>query len=312
MTILEVKNLRTGYRTKGKTFYAVDDVSFEIGANETVGLVGESGCGKSTLGKTVARLIDPSDGEIWLDGQEIASLPEKQMRPLRRKIQMVFQDPYASLNPRQSVRRILETPLKVRGMSDAGERKRIIHEMAETIGFPPEALDRYPHEFSGGQRQRIGIARALILKPDLVICDEPVSALDLSIQAQIINLLGDLKRKLGIAFLFISHDLSVVRYFSDRILVMYLGKIVEAADYTSLWRNPRHPYTRALLGAVPSMDPAKKIANKISGEIASGSTDLGQGCRFRTRCPIAQERCAAETPVLRKLGDGNSVACHFI
>jgi peptide/nickel transport system ATP-binding protein len=309
MALLEVNNLRTAYRAGKTLHYAVDGVSFHVDANETVGLVGESGCGKSTLGKTIVRLIDPTEGQILLDGEDIATLPEKAMRPLRRKIQMVFQDPYASLNPRQSVRRMLETPLKVGGVSDAAERRAIINEIAEKIGFPPQALDRFPHEFSGGQRQRIGIARALILKPQLLICDEPVSALDLSIQAQILNLLVDLKRDFGLAFLFISHDLSVVRYFSDRVLVMYLGKIVESADYATLWRTPRHPYTRVLLGAVPSMDPKKKIGNQIAGEI--GSSQPGQGCPFFTRCSIAEARCGVEAPELRQLADGNAVACHL-
>lgn len=309
MALLEVKNLRTAYHMGRKTFYAVDDVSFEVGSNETVGLVGESGCGKSTLGKTVVRLIDPAEGQILLKGQDIASLPEKDLRPLRRIIQMVFQDPYASLNPRQSVWSMLETPLKVRGITDATERRRIIHSTIEKIGFSPEALKKYPHEFSGGQRQRIGIARALILNPELIVCDEPVSALDLSIQAQILNLLTDLKRDFGLAFLFISHDLSVVRYFSDRVLVMYLGKIVESADHSTLWRGPRHPYTRALLSAVPSMNPGKAIGPHISGEIGSGPPE--HGCRFRARCPIAEARCSVEAPQLRTLSDGNAVACHL-
>jgi len=308
MPLLEVTNLRTAYRSKGKMFYAVDDVSFEVGEHETVGLAGESGCGKSTLGKTIMRLVDPAAGEIRLKGQDIARLPEPQLRPMRKSVQMVFQDPFASLNPRLSVWSMLETPLKVHGMSDPAERKRVISEIAETIGFAPSALHRYPHEFSGGQRQRIGIARALILKPDLVVCDEPVSALDLSIQAQILNLLVDLKREFGLAFLFISHDLSVVRYFSDRVLVMYLGKIVEVADQKTLWQTPRHPYTRALLASVPSTDPDKKITQRIAGEIGKAAE---QGCRFRSRCPLAVDRCGIEAPALRRLADGAQVACHL-
>ncbi|ADO42913.1 ABC transporter ATP-binding protein [Ketogulonicigenium vulgare] len=309
MSLLEVENLRTAYKVKGKMFYAVDDVSFSVAPNETVGLVGESGCGKSTLGKTIMRLIDPADGKIKLAGTDIAKLPENQLRPMRKKVQMVFQDPFASLNPRQTVWSMLDTPLKVHGVSDAGARARAINEIAETIGFSTAALHRFPHEFSGGQRQRVGIARALILRPDLVVCDEPVSALDLSIQAQILNLLVDLKRDFGLAFLFISHDLSVVRYFSDRVLVMYLGKIVEAADQETLWKTPRHPYTRALLASVPSTDPSKKITTKIAGEIGRGIPEIG--CRFRARCPVAVERCGFDAPALRKMADGAEVACHL-
>ncbi len=309
MSLLEVENLRTAYRTKGRTFYAVDGVSFTVARNETVGLVGESGCGKSTLGKTILRLTEPAGGSIRLGGTDIAHLSERQFRPLRKKIQMVFQDPFASLNPRQTVWEMLETPLKVHGVTDAAERHRTVSAIGETIGFTPEILQRFPHEFSGGQRQRIGIARALILKPDLVVCDEPVSALDLSIQAQILNLLVDLKRDFGLAFLFISHDLNVVRYFSDRVLVMYLGRIVEVADHETLWRNPRHPYTRALLSSVPSTDPSKKIAGRISGEIGGAIPDLG--CRFRARCPIATDRCMTDSPALRRMADGAQVACHF-
>jgi len=309
MALLEVSNLRAGYTSKGETFTAVDDVSFEIGAQETVGLVGESGCGKSTLGKTVVRLLKPLSGQIRLEGQDIAPLDDAGLRPIRRKAQMVFQDPYASLNPRQTVLQTLETPLKVHGLKDAAARRKKVSEIADSIGFPVSALNRYPHEFSGGQRQRIGIARALILEPELVVCDEPVSALDLSIQAQILNLLVDLKRSFGLAFLFISHDLSVVRYFSDRVLVMYLGKIVETADHATLWRTPRHPYTRALLASVPTTDPERKIEARITGEI--GGTAPAAGCRFRARCPIAEDRCAAEEPPLRPTADGASVACHF-
>ncbi len=309
MSLLDVENLRTAYTVKGKTFYAVDGVSFSVGAKETVGLVGESGCGKSTLGKTVMRLIEPASGKITLDGHDIATLPEAQMRPMRRKLQMVFQDPYASLNPRQTIWQMLETPLKVHGVADPAERRRIIEAMAEKIGFPKASLQRFAHEFSGGQRQRIGIARALILEPELVVCDEAVSALDLSIQAQILNLLVDLKREMGLAFLFISHDLSVVRYISDRVLVMYLGKIVESADHATLWNSPRHPYTRALLSSVPSTDPAKKIGGAISGEISTKIPETG--CRFRARCPIAEARCALEAPELKTLPGGNAVACHL-
>ncbi|MEQ1406874.1 oligopeptide/dipeptide ABC transporter ATP-binding protein [Neorhizobium sp. Rsf11] len=309
MALLSVNNLKTAYTSRGKTFYAVDGVSFEVGENETVGLVGESGCGKSTLGKSVVRLIKPAEGEIRLEGWDIAGMDDRQLRPIRKSVQMVFQDPYASLNPRQTVFQILDTPLKVHGIKNPAERRKQINEIIDRIGFSAAALQRYPHEFSGGQRQRIGIARALILKPKLVVCDEPVSALDLSIQAQIINLLVDLKRSFGLCFLFISHDLSVVRYFSDRVLVMYLGRIVESADHSSLWREARHPYTRALLAAVPEADPGRKIESRLSGEVAGSIPETG--CRFRARCPIAADRCSVEDPQLRTLPDGNAVACHL-
>ncbi|QCK84501.1 ABC transporter ATP-binding protein [Phreatobacter aquaticus] len=309
MTLLSVEDLHTTYKTGSRTVHAVDGVSLEVGPRETVGLVGESGCGKSTLGKTIMRLLDPSEGSITLDGTDIGRLDDRSMLPHRRKMQMVFQDPFASLNPRQTVFRLLDTPLKVHGMADPAERRRRVVDIAGRVGLAPDALERYPHEFSGGQRQRIGIARALILNPQLVVCDEPVSALDLSIQAQILNLLVDLKRDFGLAYLFISHDLSVVRYFVDRVLVMYLGRIVESADHVSLWRDPKHPYTRALLAAVPSRDPTRRASAALKGEI-SMAVQPG-GCRFRARCPLAMDRCASEDPPLRRLSDKQMVACHL-
>lgn len=309
MPLLNVKNLRTAYESKGQKFYAVDGVSFDIREGETVGLVGESGSGKSTLGKTIARLIDPAEGQINLQGQDVARLRDSGLRPLRKTVQMVFQDPYSSLNPRHTVYKTLETPLIVHGKQNRRERLKIVSATLEQVGLGESALHRYPNEFSGGQRQRIGIARALILQPKLMICDEPVSALDLSIQAQILNLLVDVKKRFGLSLLFISHDLSVVRYISDRVLVMYLGKIVEAADQETLWREPRHPYTKALLASVPSNDPAKRVTMRVAGEIAQ-SLPAG-GCGFRDRCPFAVEKCATETPALRRLGNGNAVACHL-
>ena len=309
MPLLSVEHLRTSYTAHGHTLHAVDDVSLEVNEHETVGLVGESGCGKSTLGKTIMRLLRPSSGAIRLDGRDISRLDESALRSVRRSIQMVFQDPFGSLNPRQRILTILDTPLKVHGISDRKERRQRILDIASRISIPEDALSRYPHEFSGGQRQRIGIARALMLQPKLVICDEPVSALDLSIQAQILNLLVDLKKDLGLSYLFISHDLSVVRYFADRVLVMYLGRIVESADHATLWRNPRHPYTRALLASVPSAQRSSNLATVLKGEAASGTAE--RGCRFRPRCPLAIERCAHEDPALRKLADGNAVACHL-
>jgi peptide/nickel transport system ATP-binding protein len=309
MPLLSVENLRTSYTSRGHTFHAVDGVSLDVAEHETVGLVGESGCGKSTLGKTIVRLLRPSDGTIRLDGEDISQLDERSLRPVRRSVQMVFQDPFGSLNPRQRIGTILDTPLKVHGVRDPEERRRRILDIAGKISIPPEALQRYPHEFSGGQRQRIGIARALVLNPRLVVCDEPVSALDLSIQAQILNLLVDLKKDLGLAYLFISHDLSVVRYFADRVLVMYLGRIVESADHATLWRNPRHPYTRALLAAIPSARLDRKPAAVLAGEVGQGIPT--RGCRFRTRCPVAVKQCETDDPALRKLADGNAVACHL-
>jgi peptide/nickel transport system ATP-binding protein len=313
MPLLSVENLRTSYTSHGHTLHAVDGVSLQVGEHETVGLLGESGCGKSTLGKTIVRLLRPSQGAIRLDGEDISQLNDTALRPVRRIIQMVFQDPFGSLNPRQRIATILDTPLKVHGIVDPQERRRRILEITSRVSLAPEALQRYPHEFSGGQRQRIGIARALVLRPKLVVCDEPVSALDLSIQAQILNLLVDLKKDLGLAYLFISHDLSVVRYFADRVLVMYLGRIVESADHATLWRNPRHPYTRALLASIPSADANKSkgttAAAALTGEVSRGAPE--RGCRFRMRCPVAIERCATDDPPLRKLADGGAVACHI-
>jgi peptide/nickel transport system ATP-binding protein len=274
-----------------------------------VGLVGESGCGKSTLGKTIMRLLDPIEGSIRILGNEIADLGQYALLPYRRRMQMVFQDPFGSLNPRQTVAMLLTTPLKVHGRGNRAERRRRVLDIVSRVGLPAEALDRYPHEFSGGQRQRIGIARALVLEPELVICDEPVSALDLSIQAQILNLLVDLKRDLGLSYLFISHDLSVVRYFADRVLVMYLGRIVESASHEDLWKEPRHPYTRALLAAVPQPDPERpRGAVALRGELSSAEAG---GCRFRARCPRAFDRCSSEEPVLRKVASGHLAACHL-
>ncbi|WP_454618329.1 ABC transporter ATP-binding protein [Bradyrhizobium cenepequi] len=311
MQLLDVDNLFTSYRSHGRTLKAVDDVSFSVGKGETVGLVGESGCGKSTLGKTILRLVPCSGGQIRFAGTDIAPLSGRALMPYRRRMQMVFQDPFGSLNPRQTVRTLLDTALKVHGRGDTAQRSRLIDATMDRVGLPRTALSRYPHEFSGGQRQRIGIARALILEPELVVCDEPVSALDVSIQAQILNLLVDLKRDLGLSYLFISHDMSVVRYFTDRVMVMYLGRIVESGSYDTLWSNPLHPYTRALINAVPSYDAQKKrTAVVLKGDLPSAS-QVPSGCRFRLRCRLAQERCSAEEPTLRPMPNGQNVACHF-
>ncbi len=308
MSLLAVSDLHTHFRTARGVLRAVDGVSFTLDRGESVGLVGESGCGKSTLGKTLLRLVEPIAGTIRFDGQEIAALPQRAVRPFRRRMQMIFQDPFGSLNPRHSIGQILSAPLIVHGRGDRGERRRRVDAIIDRVGLPAAAVDRYPHEFSGGQRQRIGIARALILDPDLVVCDEPVSALDLSIQAQILNLLVALKRDLSLSYLFISHDLSVVRFFADRVLVMYLGRVVEAADGPDLWQNPLHPYTRALIEAIP--DPARrKHAAPPTGDLPSAE-DVPSGCRFHPRCPIATARCAVEEPQPRVFSSGHSVACH--
>ena len=310
MALLSVRDLHTRYAVGRQVLRAVDGVSFEVERGETVGLVGESGCGKSTLGKTILRLVPSAEGVIDLDGTDITQLGDRALAPHRRRMQMIFQDPFGSLNPRQTIRTVLDTALKVHRLGSGSERARRMEEIVARVGLPADALDRFPHEFSGGQRQRIGIARALILQPALIVCDEPVSALDVSIQAQILNLLVDLKRDLGLSYLFISHDLSVVRYFADRVLVMYLGRIVESASHATLWKDPRHPYTRALFAAVPSTDPThKRGAPPIKGEL--NTTDVSSGCRFYSRCPMAAERCRTEEPALNPVGEGHHAACHF-
>ncbi|MFT4182419.1 MAG: ATP-binding cassette domain-containing protein [Rhizobium sp.] len=308
MPLLSVDRLSTHYSAAVGTVRAVDDVSLEIGEGETVALVGESGCGKSTLGKSLLRLVNPSSGRVTFKGRDVSAMSAGELRSIRRNIQMIFQDPFASLNPRQTIRSILTEPLAVHGVGDRRRREAIAEAMVEHVGLPPDALDRYPHEFSGGQRQRIGIARALILQPELVICDEPVSALDLSIQAQILNLLVEMKTELSLSYLFISHDLSVVRYFADRVLVMYLGRIVESASTTALWTGAKHPYTQALLAAVP--DPSRrKQAAPITGDLPSPHNPPA-GCRFHTRCPLATEICRAQDPALRQFQGDHAVACH--
>ncbi|KQV83870.1 oligopeptide/dipeptide ABC transporter ATP-binding protein [Rhizobium sp. Root1220] len=308
MSLLSVDRLSTHYPGASGTVRAVDGVSLDIAEGETVALVGESGCGKSTLGKSLVRLVDPSSGNVTFKGRDVTAMAGRELQSVRRSIQMIFQDPFASLNPRQTIRTILTAPLAVHGIGERKQREAIAARMVEHVGLPADSLDRFPHEFSGGQRQRIGIARALILQPELVICDEPVSALDLSIQAQILNLLVDMKTELSLSYLFISHDLSVVRYFADRVLVMYLGRIVESAPTSELWTGAKHPYTQALLAAVP--DPSRrKQAAPITGDLPSPHNPPS-GCRFHTRCPLATDICRAEDPAFRQFGSSHAAACH--
>jgi peptide/nickel transport system ATP-binding protein len=308
MPLLTVADLHTHFATPEGVLRAVDGVSLTVGKGETVGLVGESGCGKSTLGKTLLRLVPPTSGRIDFDGQDVATLPAKALAPYRRRAQMIFQDPFSSLNPRHTIEAILTAPLTVHGIGTRAERRARVRAVIERVGLPLSSLSRYPHEFSGGQRQRIGIARALILGPELIICDEPVSALDLSIQAQILNLLVEMKRDFDLSYLFISHDLSVIRYFADRVLVMYLGRIVESATVADLWARPLHPYTRALIAAIP--DPSRRRqAAPIGGDIASPQ-DMPKGCRFHPRCPYATDVCRTVDPALEPHGQGHDVACH--
>lgn len=290
---------------------AVDGVSFNIAQGETLGLVGESGCGKSTVGRSILRLLDISGGKITLDGQDISHLSQRALRPLRQHLQVVFQDPFASLNPRRTVGQSVAEPIANFGLATGSKLRGEVESLFKRVGLRSDQIDRYPHEFSGGQRQRIGIARALGTKPKLIVLDEPVSALDVSVQAQVINLLVDLQQEFGLAYLFIAHDLAVVEHISARVAVMYLGKIVEIAEKKSLFETPRHPYTKALLSAVPSIDPddvSKRIV--LQGDIPS-PTNPPSGCRFRSRCPMAQAICAQQEPKLKNQAPKHEAACHF-
>jgi peptide/nickel transport system ATP-binding protein len=320
--LIEVENLKVYFPIKSGIVLdrhvgdvrAVDDVTFEIRRGETLGLVGESGCGKSTVGRALLRLYKPTGGKIVFDGRDITTLGERELRPLRRRMQIVFQDPFASLNPRHSVGRIVGEPLRVHGLGRRRGTGTRVRELLETVGLPADAATRYPHEFSGGQRQRIGLARALAVNPDFVVADEPVSALDVSIQAQIVNLMEELQSEFGLTYLFIAHDLAVVRHISDRIAVMYLGWIVEVSPADDLYDDPMHPYTISLLSAVPIPDPEVERQREpilLAGDLPSPANPP-PACRFHTRCPYVQPtRCRTEVPALRPIGSGHLVACHW-
>jgi oligopeptide/dipeptide ABC transporter ATP-binding protein len=307
--LLAVEGVVREFRVEGGVLRAVDDVSFQVGPGETLGLVGESGCGKTTVGRLILRLLPVTAGRIVFDGQDVTHLPERRLRDFRRQVQVVFQDPYSSLNPRLTVRDIVGEPLRNFGASRRTAALRV-GDLLETVGLPAAYMHRYPHAFSGGQRQRIGIARALALGPRLLVCDEAVSSLDVSVQAQILNLLADLQRRLGLALLFVSHNLAVVRHVSHRVAVMYLGRLVEVAPEAALFEHPRHPYTRALLAAVPEAGPAATLPAVLPGEIPSPLRPP-PGCRFQTRCPRAEARCRAVEPSLAEEAPGHWVRCHF-
>lgn len=316
--LLEVKHLKKHFPIKGGVFskiigyvYAVDDISFTLNRGETLGLVGESGCGKSTTGRTILRLIEPTSGEVVFEGQKVTELDKGAMRALRREMQIIFQDPYASLNPRMTVGSIVGEPLEIHKIAKRADKKEQVASLLQKVGLRAEDMRKYPHEFSGGQRQRIGIARALGLNPKLIVCDEPVSALDVSIQAQVINLLEELQEEFGLSYLFIAHNLNVVEHISNRVAVMYLGKIVELASDTELYNNALHPYTEALLSAVPIPDPtAQKKRIILEGDVPS-PINPPSGCYFHTRCPYKEKICEEVEPEFKDIGGGHWVACHL-
>ena len=318
--LFEIRNLKKHFPIKERNIFkstkgfvkAVDGISFDINQGETVGLVGESGCGKTTAGRTLIRLLEPTEGQLIFKGEDISHKSPKAMRKIRSQMQIIFQDPYSALNPRQTIGKIISAPFEIQGIEPNGGVKREVQSLMERVGLNPEHFNRYPHEFSGGQRQRIGIARAIALKPSFIVADEPVSALDVSIQSQIINLLDDLKREEGITFAFIAHDLSVIQHISDRVIVMYLGKIMEISDSINLYQSPRHPYTKALLSAVPQADPKLEKSREriiLKGDLPSPANPPS-GCVFRTRCWKAQDVCATKVPELLQVGQ-SQVACHF-
>ncbi|GMB08909.1 peptide/nickel transport system ATP-binding protein [Thermolongibacillus altinsuensis] len=316
--LLKVERLKTYYPIKGGFLRrtigfvkAVDDVSFEIKSGETLGLVGESGCGKSTTGRTILRLLNPTDGSITFDGKDITFLKGKELRKMRKHFQMVFQDPYASLNPMQMVGDIISEPIRNYTGRSMKEVKEEVFDLLEKVGLPPDAYYQYAHQFSGGQRQRIGIARALALKPKLVVADEPVSALDVSVQSQVLNLLKELQKEFSLTYLFIAHDLSVVKHMSDRIGVMYLGNLVEIADKNSLYAHPFHPYTQALISAIPTPDPHKKKERIVLQGDVPNPINPPKGCPFHTRCPVVKAECKEVKPVLKEVRAGHQVACHL-
>ena len=318
--LLVVRNLKKYFPIKRGVFQrtvgyvqAVDNVSFTVKRGETLGLVGESGCGKSTTGKAILQLDRPTAGEVYVDGEDLVKLKGEKLRLMRRRMQIIFQDPFSSLNPRMNVGQIVGEPLEVHGVAKGKEKEERVKELLRIVGLNPQFMTRFPHEFSGGQRQRIGIARAIALNPSFIVCDEPIAALDVSIQAQIVNLLKDLQAKFGLTYLFIAHDLSMVRHISDRVAVMYLGRIVEIADWRAIYDDPRHPYTQSLLSAIPIPDPAIEAKRQriiLEGDVPSAANPP-KGCRFNTRCPVRQERCYSDDPQLREITSGHWAACHF-
>lgn len=319
--LIEISNLKKYFPVKGafgidksKYVKAVDDVSFYIKKGETFGLVGESGCGKSTLGRTIMRLYDVTDGKVIFDGKDIARLNKKELKPYNKRMQVIFQDPYSSLNPYMNVSEIIDEPMTIHSNLSKAERMEKVEELLKKVGMKKSDMEKFPHEFSGGQRQRIGIARALAIEPEFVLCDEPISALDVSIQAQVVNMLEDFQNDMGLTYLFVAHDLSMVKHISNRIGVMYLGKIIEISESRELYKNPLHPYTKALLSSIPVPDPKKaKLAlnQVIEGEIPS-PMEIPTGCRFRTRCPYASQICSEKEPEMKEVGKGHVVACHII
>ncbi|WP_059049509.1 ABC transporter ATP-binding protein [Paenibacillus senegalimassiliensis] len=316
--LLEVKGLKKHYTRKQGLFSrqhtvikAVDGLDFYVKEGETLGIVGESGCGKSTTGQLILQLLEPTAGEIWFQNQNLTAMNEEEVRRVRRELQIIFQDPYSSLNPRLKVKDIIAEPLRVHRLSTGAETERLVAELLEVVGLGAQHLNKYPHEFSGGQRQRLGIARALAMKPKLIVCDEPVSALDVSVQSQILNLLKKLQQEYQLTYIFIAHGLGSVKYISERIAVMYLGKIVELATRDELFASPRHPYTQALLSAVPIADPRRKKERIILQGDLPNPADLPVGCSFHPRCPLASERCRREAPQFEQVRDGHGVACHY-